>query len=138
MNPLVRLPAWRSALTNWLHAVRLTPFCQANHDCALFAAGAVHAMTGVDFAAPFRGRYTTTRGGLRLLRRAGFGDHIALAAAHLPACGLFDIREGDLVVIGSPAGPALGVVQGALAFVPGARGTSLVSISGALGAFKVG
>src|SRR5690606_37242555 len=100
-----RFPDWRVRLTAWLNEVRRTPFAQGSHDCALFAAGAVVAMTGHDFAAPYRGRYTTTRGGLRVLRRAGFDDHIALAAAHLPACALSDLAEGDVVVIPTDEGP---------------------------------
>lgn len=138
MTPIARRPDWRSALVAWLHDVRKTPFDQSNHDCALFAAGAVNAMTGMDFAAAYRGRYTTTRGGLRVLRRDGFADHVALAAAHLPACPLSALREGDLVVIPAPVGRALGVVQGAMAYVPGLHGTGLMPVSAAQSAFQVG
>jgi hypothetical protein len=137
-TPIARLPDWRPRLTAWLHTVRHMPFEEGRHDCALFAAGAVAAMTGVDFAAPFRGRYTTTRGGMRVLRRAGFADHIALAAAHLPQTSLPWVLEGDLVVMPSEMGPALWVVQGAMVYLPGLTGTALLSISGAQSAFKVG
>lgn len=133
----LRYPDWRARLTAWLHSVRHRPFAEGTHDCALFAAGAIQAMTGTDFAAPYRGKYSTTRGGIRVLRRAGFADHIALAAAHLPPCALPDVCEGDVVVIESTHGPALGVVQGAMVYVPGVRGTSLLSISEAQRAFKV-
>lgn len=94
-------------------------------------------MTGIDFAAPYRGRYTTTRGGLRVLRRAGFADHLALAAAHLPEIHPSMTREGDLVALPTPEGLALGVVQGALAYVPGAAGVAIVSTATAQRAFKV-
>ena len=137
MISVAKTPDWRSRLMVWLHAVRHAPFAEGSHDCALFAAGAVEAMTGTDFAAPYRGRYTTTRGGIRVLRRAGFADHIALAAAHLPDCPLPDLCEGDLVALPSPQGLALGVVQGAMAYVPGLRGTALLSISDAQRAFRV-
>ena len=58
---------WTAPLIEYLAAAARRPFKPGHHDCALFAAGAVAAMTGTDFAAQWRGRYTTLRGGLRVI-----------------------------------------------------------------------
>lgn len=58
---------WESRLDRYLTAQRAAEFCYGQLDCALFAAGAVAAMTGVDPAENLRGRYATLREGLELL-----------------------------------------------------------------------
>ena len=86
-------------------------------------------------AAPWRGRYTTLRGGLRLMRRAGHADPIALVAAHFPPTTT--PRPGDLAVIATPEGPGLGVVQGTHVYAPAAIGWALVPRAAALSFFEV-
>lgn len=132
-----RLPDWRARLVSYLAQAQREPFNPGRHDCALFAAGAVAAMTGQDYAAPYRGRYTTLRGGVRVLRREGFEDHIALAAHHLPARPVSFARPGDLAVVPTEDGPALGVVQGAGVFVLSPAGVALVPLTAADKAFGV-
>lgn len=122
---MTRFPDWHPRLVAWLTEVARLPFAYGSHDCALFAAGAVAAMTGHDFAAPWRGRYTTLRGGLRVLRAAGFADHVSLAQSVLPPRAPAFAQPGDLAVIGdTPGDRALGVVQG--------PGVYVLSPSGAL------
>ena len=112
-----RLPDWRHRLHGYLQDVARTPFKPGSNDCALFLAGAVEAMRGVDYAAPYRGRYTTITGGLRILRRDGFDDHIALARHHLKEKPVAFAHVGDGAVVIGEDGPALGIVQGAAIFV---------------------
>ena len=69
---MMRRPDWRDRLVSYLHSARQRPFEFGQHDCSLFAADCVAAMTGNDMAADWRGRYATMRGGLRVLRKAGF------------------------------------------------------------------
>ena len=118
----MRLPDWKQHLTLYLADVARRPFAPGVHDCALFAAGAVQAMTGVDMAAPFRGRYRTLAGGSRILKAAGFVDHIALAAARLAEFHTSRAAPGDLAVIPTPDGDALGLVQGEQVYVLSATG----------------
>lgn len=134
----MRLADWRTRLTLYLAERARQPFAPGSHDCALFAAGAVEAITGTDPAAPYRGRYTTERGGLRVLRRDGYADHVALAAATLPERVTGRAAPGDLAVVDGPAGPALGVVQGAAIYVLSPRGLSLVPLAAANRIFEVG
>ncbi|MCR5859729.1 hypothetical protein [Mesorhizobium sp. J428] len=68
-------------------------------DCAMSVAGYVELLTGLDPALPWRGRYRTARGMVRLTRSAG-GLHMILRAG-LPPCGariVADSRRGDVVV----------------------------------------
>lgn len=107
-----RLDGWRLDLMQYLGEVARSEIKIGRHDCALFAAGAVQAMTGVDFAAPYRGRYKTLQGGLRILAQDGFGDHVDLARAHFTAVPVASGCPGDLAVIEAEPVRALGIIQG--------------------------
>lgn len=48
-----------------------TAFAWGQHDCVLFAAGAVQAQTGEDPLRAYRGRWTSERGAARVLKRLG-------------------------------------------------------------------
>lgn len=95
-------------------------------DCCLNAADAVLAMTDVDIAADFRGRYTTAGGAARALKRYGAGTLEATIDGMLPTIGPAFARRGDLVqtqdlvaiVIGADA-VALGVTIDAEAVTSG-------------------
>ena len=125
---MTRLPDWKLRLDRFLKAEARRPFAYGQADCALFAAGAVAAMTGTDHAAAFRGRYDTLSGGLALLRAAGFDDHEALAAHHLPAVHPGRAGIGDIAVFEGRHAPVLGVVIGAVVRVR-AEGAGLASYS---------
>ena len=135
--PQGRLPDWQARLVAYLHEARLRPFAYGRHDCSLFAADCVAAMTGQDMAAPWRGRYTTLRGGIRVLRKAGYRDHVALAASLFPEISPLSAQPGDLAVVPTDEGPALGVVQGEAVYLLGPTGLGLVSLLLAQRAFRV-
>jgi len=137
MSAHPRLPDWRTRLQEYLLKVARTPFKEGVNDCALFLAGGVAAMTGVDYAAPYRDRYTTTRGGLRILRRDGFEDHVALAAHHLSEKPVAFANVGDGAVVVRGNEPALGIVQGASVFVLMPDGIGHVALTDASTAWEV-
>lgn len=110
MGPLTRLPDWQPRLHAWLRAINGRPIEPGRHDCCLFGAGAIEAQTGVDIAAPWRGRYTTMAGGRRVLRKSGHADHIALIVALLPEIQASAAREGDIALI-ETAGEAAVVTE---------------------------
>jgi hypothetical protein len=108
-----RRPDWQPCLFAYLADVTRRPLAPGRHDCALFAAGAVEAMTGVDPAAAWRGRYTSFNAGLKALKKAGFRDHIALVASHFPEVAPAFAQVGDLGVIRLLGElPALGIFTG--------------------------
>ncbi|WP_370269248.1 hypothetical protein [Nioella sp.] len=107
-----RLPGWRGRLYRWLAEIAPQPHVYGEHDCALFASGAIRAMHGVDPAENWRGRYTTLAGGLRLLRRDGFQSHVdVLARLGRPVTPAL-AQIGDFAVVDTPEMPALGIVTG--------------------------
>jgi hypothetical protein len=135
---MTRLPDWQSRLTAYMRAtVAERKGAITEPDCALFAAGAVLAMTGTDPAAEWRNRYPTVAAGQRMLRRAGFTDHVALVATQLPEIPPAMARVGDIAVIASDGLSALGIVQGARIYVLGPTGVATVPLTSATRAFKV-
>lgn len=67
MTRLIRFPGWDVRLAELLEARVATPLVWGRHDCALLAADAVLATTGVDPAAELRGRYRSAAGAHRAL-----------------------------------------------------------------------
>lgn len=118
----VRRSDWQPALSAAIAQALQRPFEWGVHDCALFAADAVWAMTGTDLAEGWRGRYRTATAARRRLAGAGLADAGALAAAHLPEIALARADQGDIAAIWTEAGPALAVVTGPLLAAPGPRG----------------
>ena len=99
------------------------PFRPGRQDCALFAAGWVKLATGRDLARGWRSRYRSLRRGQRLLQEAGFADHVALAAAHLPEIAPAFAQVGDLAVLDDNA---LGIVAGEMIYCLRPDGLGLV------------
>ncbi|UOA25894.1 hypothetical protein [Pseudosulfitobacter sp. DSM 107133] len=128
---------WHANLIQYLSEVSRRPFAEGQNDCALFLAGGVRAMTGVDYATLYRGRYTTIRGGLRILRKDGFNDHVELAKHHLKSKPVAVANAGDGAVIATDEGQALGIVQGAAVYVLRPAGLGLVPLTDAILALEV-
>lgn len=133
-----RLPSWRSALAAAVETHRRALFRFGAHDCGVLSGDAVLGMTGFDVVGPFRGRYTTMAGALRVLRKAGHADHVALFAAHLAEIHPAQARMGDIAVVPCDEGQALGPVVGAeiAVFAPG--GLAFLPLVTATRAFRVG
>lgn len=91
--------------------------------------------------ADYRGRYSTLAGGLRLLKRKGFGNHAELAASLFEEIPVAMASVGDIAAIKVDTGGvyALGVVQGPRIYVvrPGEAGIGTVDLLAAERAFRV-
>jgi Domain of unknown function (DUF6950) len=88
-----------------------TPFKWGEHDCALFAANGIQAITGTDLADDFRGKYTDEAGAFALIKQVTGGTTVADAAAYCAKKhGLTELtnplfaQRGDLVVFEAPTG----------------------------------
>jgi hypothetical protein len=78
-----RLLDWETRLSDLILERLNQPFKWGVHDCALWAADARLAVTGVDAAAGYRGTYRTAKGALRRLRRVdGVGTPAEAADKH--------------------------------------------------------
>lgn len=128
---------WRQRLIAYLDAAARRRFEPGAIDCALFTAGAVEAMTGEDPAAGLRGAYRTLREGYDLLQARGYADQIALAASLFEEVPPAMAWPGDLAVVNTPEGLALGVVQGQGVYVMTHGGLGLEPRTAALRAFRV-
>ncbi len=81
------------------------------HDCSTFCADGIRAITGVDIADDFRGKYRTEEEAFALIKSLTGGSTVADAAAYCAKKhGLTDLAEplfakrGDLVVFEAPTG----------------------------------
>lgn len=133
-----RLPDWEQQLHDYVAALEGSSFSWGTLDCALFAAGAVLAQTGVDLAADFRGRYRTARGSVRALRLFGAGTLEATIAAKLPAIEPAFARRGDVVMAGGIAGVCVGPRALFVGEVDGAPGWVTLDRAAWQHAWKVG
>ena len=110
------------------------PFRPGRHDCALFAAGWVKLATGQDLARGWRSRYRSLKRGQQLLEAAGFTDHVAFAASHLPEIAPAFAQVGDLAVLDDQA---FGIVAGEMIYCLRPEGLGLVPRSAMRRAFQV-
>ena len=110
------------------------PFRPGRHDCALFAAGWVKQVTGQDHARGWRSTYRSLKRGQQMLEEAGFADHVALAAAHLPEIAPAFAQIGDLAVLDDHA---FGIVAGEMIYCLKPQGLGLIPRSAMRRAFQV-
>lgn len=90
---------WIDRLDEVVKRGHVAPFVWGVHDCALAAADAVHAQTGIDFAAEFRGHYDSQETGLALIRAKGFDNHADFAASVLPEIPVAFAQIGDVAAV---------------------------------------
>ena len=126
-------------------------FQWGSHDCCLFASDCVRAITGVDPASRFRGRYKTRLGAIRIMRRHAGGGVVETARKVAADLGLAEVpvlraRRGDVVYASlldaetqRPDG-VLGVVDlsGAAIGILSPRGLFRLSLSAGLQAWRIG
>lgn len=106
----MRLHDWPERLSHAIEEARGKSFRWGQHDCCLFVADTVRAITGYDFAADLRG-YETQTGAYR--RVAEFGSIEALVS-HLvgPHKAAAFAGRGDVVLAELDQGPTLGICLG--------------------------
>lgn len=128
---------WKADLRVYLAAQADAPFEMGRVDCGSFGGGAVEAMTGENPHAAVAGKYKTMKGALRALKRLGHEDHIAYAASVMDEIDPLYAQFGDIAVVDSPEGPALGVVVGAHIEIRTPEGRGVVPLTDAVRAFRV-
>jgi hypothetical protein len=121
----MRLPDWEDRLNALIEEREREPFRWGSHDCALWGADVVLALTGIDHGAAFRGKYDDREGAAAALREFGAGTVVRTFDAHLDRVLKPFAGRGDLARIRrSPEAPlaSLGVVIGSDALCPGDMG----------------
>lgn len=152
---LTRQHGWELRLDAYLRECWRKPFVWGEHDCVLFACGAIAALTGEDPSAPLRGSYDSAVGAARKVREIcgdqadvmNLAGHFAreLGFAELP--GPLFAQRGDAVLLSSflcgdpeARGPALGIVGlcGWKVYAPGAAGLVEAELKDGIKAWRVG
>jgi hypothetical protein len=131
-----RTPGWRGRLVAYVGGVRGAPFRPGRLDCALFCAGAIEAMAGVDLARGLRG-YRTLAEGRRRLAAAGYPGVGELVGAHLPAIPPALAGVGDVVELREGEELVTAIVQGPLLWAVTADGLGLLPRDRALRAWRL-
>lgn len=108
----MRLPGWETALVEEIDRARSLQFRWGVHDCATWAFDVRLRLTGQDAAAAWRGRYSTSAGAARVMRRLGWETLPAMGCSLLgnpiqPLCA----QRGDIVICNG----AFGICAGAFA-----------------------
>lgn len=103
-----RLPDWEARLNAYIEAVSGVDYAYGVHDCGLFCAGAVEAMTGDDPGAVFRGAYDDAVGAAKVLRAKGRGTLIATVASMFDEKPPAFAQRGDIVWNGEAIGICFG------------------------------
>lgn len=131
-----RLQNWQTMFAGFAAARASMPFEWGRNDCCLFAADAVHAMTGHDFAADWRGTYTTTGDAARLMVKRGGLSAIATEALGESVSPLL-AGVGDVVLCTNAGRELLAICNGGTALAPGENGMEVLGMDAALAAWKV-
>ena len=128
MGAYMRQSAWPEIMAECIEAASCRPFVWGADDCCLFAADVVLAMTGEDYAAEFRGKYSTARGALSALKKYGKGDIEKTLDSKFDRRG-FPMR-GDVVMAVIDGQQALGICVGTQAAFKGPDGVSFLPLAG--------
>lgn len=141
MIELHRLDDWHARLAAETDRQRRDPFAWGTHDCAIgFAAGIIEALTGVDLAKDYRGKYKTPRGAMKVLRDAGADSLGSFVALHLPPVKISRADVGDIGIVASdgPLGEALAMIDASGLVVMTEHGHGRRPRGDLIRAFKVG
>jgi len=132
----MRLQDWQNRFAALVHQRQLTPFAWGAHDCVLWAADCVQALTGVDHAQAWRGSYSTALQAARVLSPMGGLVGVATAALGAHVSPLM-AAVGDVVLVDNADREMLGVCIGTGVLAPGESGLVCVPMTAAIAVWKL-
>lgn len=126
-----RVPKWQIALSRAVKERMNKPFAWGTHDCCLFAAACVHAVTGKDPALDVRGTYHTAQDAAMILRDLGGLLHVAESrfGEEVPA---LMAQAGDVALVRFEGRDTLAICMGGHLLAPGAERLEYIPLSEAL------
>jgi hypothetical protein len=104
-----RYPDWEARLAAYLEGLRDQTFAWGKLDCAIFAGGAVEAMTGFDPMRGLRG-YRSEAAAARVLKDRGKGTLVRTVNAMFERVPVGLAHRGDLVLVDGGLAVAMGDV----------------------------
>ncbi len=118
---VTRREDWPEQLAATIAAARHRPFEWGTHDCVLFAADGVQAMTGVEHADGVRGTYADALGAMRVLKSLGGPAVLVTTKLGYPIpVGL--AQRGDVLLAVVEDRESLGLCEGAIGWFAGLDG----------------
>ena len=97
LGEVMRLKNWPGRFAELVESARARPFEWGSHDCCLWGADSVLALTGNDLAAQWRGTYSDALSAARLLKQLGGLE--ALAATAGPEMPPSFAAQGDVGLV---------------------------------------
>lgn len=141
MHQLTRRDDWRGRFAAEMDRQRRTVFAWGRQDCAIgLVCGAVQAITGMDLARGYRGKYRSPKAALKLMRDSGAETLSDFAALFLPEIHPSRARVGDLGILPAdgPIGEAFCIVDASGVIVMTEQGHGRRPRADMIRAFKVG
>lgn len=134
----MKLIDWQPRLVAYLNSLKTQPFEWGKNDCCLFGCNCVVVMTGQDPGIAYRNKYTTQLGATRALKRNGDGT-IKTAFNHVfgPIKPRLNTGRGDLVLINTELGDAVGIMCGGTVWAVGLDGLVNVPFKKVIGCWHV-
>lgn len=134
---------WRARFEKVIDDTKAKPFTWDGHECVIgLCANTILAITGIDLAKEYRGKFNDARSAARLMKNMGFENIADLVASFLEEYegGPSQAKIGDIVAIPDDTvfGYGLGVVNGERVFVLSETGMGTVDLLMATRAFRVG
>lgn len=136
----MKIVNWQAALSDYVAAAHTMPFSYDRAmglDCCTFTFGAIYAQVAIDVGYPFRGRYSTRKEALRLMKHLCGKPSLPAALAYVmreagftPVLPLF-AQRGDAVLVPQRGGDFFGILDlnGQDVISVGERGLRRVPIS---------
>jgi hypothetical protein len=107
---------WNVKLAEFITERAHAPFIWGQNDCCWFANDAVLAMSGVDIAAKFRGKYDSKEAAYKIVKDYAKGGVVEFADKLLREHGVKEVElnfatGGDVVLVDGDYGDTLGIVE---------------------------
>lgn len=134
---MTRAPGWEARLDAVVTPALTREFAWGDFDCASFALACAGAILGRDPGAAHRGTYHDALGATRIMARYGGLPGLATALLGTEPVPPQVARRGDVLLACRPAGPSLGVCNGAAGLFVAMRGLERVPLSGCEAAWHI-
>lgn len=129
----MRVDGWEKRLNE--HLETIGAFAWGTNDCCMFAVGCVQAMTGVDHGKEFRGYKTAVGAAKRLEKHGGVEGIATYCLGESKSVKL--AKRGDVVMIDSGEGYALGVCVGSKIAAVSKDGLTFVPMTQAIKVWSI-
>lgn len=121
----MRYPDWQNRLVDTIRAAKMQPFLWGEHDCLLFAADCIKAVSGNDYATAVRGTYHTAAEARKTLLKH-YGTMEKALGENLEEIPVKLAQRGDVAMVENQGRHCAGVIWNGGVYVPGINGLVLL------------